>query len=211
MTAEVPLPTTIRRILQEFSVAVNDEQVQQIQGYMNLLDRWNAKINLTTIRDPKEILRRHFAESMLGADFLRPETSGRLADIGSGAGFPGLALAIIRPKWACTLVEASQKKAAFLLEVIRYIGLTLVQVHASRFEDVRAKQDVVCSRAVGDCKKLLAWARSPEVDAERCLLWLGGEDLKGVQALCEWQWLEPRAIPGSRNRFIAHGVRRTEK
>src|SRR6267378_1393784 len=113
---------TIRRALGEFQIAVNDSQVLQIQQYMSILLTWNEKINLTAIRDPLEILNRHFCECMYAAATV-PVTVGRLADVGSGAGFPGLPLKIIRPELDVVLIESNVKKATFLAEVIRDLGL----------------------------------------------------------------------------------------
>src|SRR6202521_1577815 len=92
-----PSRETIVRALGEFQLTASDKQVLQIQQYMNLLLTWNEKINLTAIRDPLEILNRHFCESMYAASTV-PVEDGRLADVGSGAGFPGLPLKIIRPE-----------------------------------------------------------------------------------------------------------------
>ena len=88
---------TIRRALGEFQIAPNEQQVVLIQQYIKILLHWNEKLNLTAIRDPLEILYRHFCESMFGASAV-PVDKGRLADIGSGAGFPGIPLKILRPE-----------------------------------------------------------------------------------------------------------------
>src|SRR5271154_2997170 len=101
---------TIRRALGEFQLQVNDQQVVYIQQYMKILLTWNDKINLTAIRDPLEILYRHFCECMFAATVL-PVENGRLADVGSGAGFPGIPLKIIRPELQVFLIESNMKKA----------------------------------------------------------------------------------------------------
>src|ERR1700674_1377292 len=106
---------TIRRALGEFQLQVNEQQIIYIQRYMKLLLKWNEKINLTAIRDPLEILYRHFCESMFAAAAV-PLEGGRLADVGSGAGFPGLPLKIIRAELEVFLVESNAKKATFLAE-----------------------------------------------------------------------------------------------
>src|ERR1700758_1277630 len=112
-----PSPAAIQRILGEFQLTVTDEQVTQIQQYMKMLLAWNDKVNLTAIRDPLEILYRHFCESMFGASLL-PVENCRLADVGTGGGFPGLPLKILRPELDVYLVESNIKKATFLAEVI---------------------------------------------------------------------------------------------
>ncbi len=92
-TPAPPSAAVIRRALGEFKLPAYDDQVLQIQQYMKLLLAWNEKVNLTAIRDPLEILYRHFCESMYAAEAI-PLEKGRLADVGSGGGFPGLPLKI---------------------------------------------------------------------------------------------------------------------
>src|SRR5438034_10216778 len=92
----VPSVAVIRRALDEFRIPPYDDQILQIQQYIKILLTWNEKVNLTAIRDPLEILHRHFCESMYAAEALSLE-KGRLADVGSGCCFPGLALKILRP------------------------------------------------------------------------------------------------------------------
>src|SRR5882762_5139975 len=110
--AHIPSKAAIERAANEFQLTLSDIQVQQIQVYTKLLGTWNDKVNLTAIRDPLEILYRHFCESMFGAALLPVENS-RLADVGSGGGFPGIPLKIVRPNLHVFLVESSFKKAAF--------------------------------------------------------------------------------------------------
>src|SRR5258708_36806587 len=128
-----PSAAVIRRALGEFKLPAYDDQVLQIQQYMKLLLAWNEKVNLTAIRDPLEILYRHFCESMYAAEAI-PMEKGRLADVGSGGGFPGLPLKIIRPNLRVFLVESNLKKATFLAEVIRELGLKETKVFVRRYE-----------------------------------------------------------------------------
>jgi len=150
---------TIRRALGEFQILVSDSQVLQIQQYTNILLAWNEKINLTGIRDPLEVLNRHFCECMYAATVV-PLKDGRLADVGSGGGFPGLPLKIIRPDLQVVLIESNVKKATFLAEVIRDLGLVGARVLVSRYEELAeevAPLDFVCSRALGDFAPFLEW------------------------------------------------------
>ena len=132
---KAPSSETIRQQLKAFSIEVNDEQVVCIQQYIEILLHWNEKLNLTAIRDPLEILVRHFCESMFGATAV-PINSGRLADIGSGAGFPGIPMKILRPEIELFLVESNIKKGTFLAEVIRETGLKNSRVLISRYEEL---------------------------------------------------------------------------
>jgi 16S rRNA (guanine527-N7)-methyltransferase len=208
-TAYKPSKEAIERAAKEFRLTLNNQQVEQIQQYTNILWTWNDKVNLTAIRDPLEILYRHFCESMFGSTLL-PVENCRLADVGSGGGFPGLPLKIIRPDLQIFLVESNVKKATFLAEVVRELGLRDARVLVNRFEELDeelAPLDVVCSRALGDFANFLAWAASPQVAARQVLLWLGGRDLDEVRARPSWAWSEPVAVPKSLQRFLLLGNR----
>lgn len=200
----------IRRALGEFQIALSDQQVQAIQEYMRILRHWNEKLNLTAIRDPLEILHRHFCESMFGALVAKLENC-RLADIGSGPGFPGIPLKILRPDLELFLVESNIKKGTFLAEVIRELGLGNAKVLISRYEELGeelAPLDYVCSRAVGDFGPFLKWAASEQLSARRLLLWIGGRDLDEVKKSLDWEWEEPLLVPQSLRRYILAGTKK---
>jgi 16S rRNA (guanine527-N7)-methyltransferase len=210
-TGSPPAPSSaaIHRAAGEFQLQLNEHQVQQIQQYTKLLGAWNDKVNLTAIRDPLEILYRHFCESMFGT-FLLPVENCRLADVGSGGGFPGLPLKIVRPDLDVYLIESNVKKATFIAEVIRELGLTGARVLVSRFEELGeevAPLDVVCSRALGDFGSFLSWSASPQVGAKQILLWLGGRDLEQVRANPGWTWDVPKPMPHSLQRILLRGTR----
>jgi 16S rRNA (guanine527-N7)-methyltransferase len=201
---EPPSFDTLHRALKEFGLTANNLQVQQIQEYTRLLLKWNEAINLTAIRDPLEMLYRHLCESMFAASVV-PLRSGRLADVGSGGGFPGLPLKILCPQLEVFLIESNVKKATFLAEVVRDLGLTGARVLVSRYEELGeevAPLDFVCSRALGEFPGFVKWASSREVDAKQLLLWIGGRDLEEVAALPGWEWQEPIKIPKSLRRFL---------
>jgi 16S rRNA (guanine527-N7)-methyltransferase len=203
---------TIRRSLGRFQVQVNDRQVALIQQYMKILARWNEKLNLTAIRDPLEVLHRHFCESMFAATAV-PVDSGRLADIGTGAGFPGIPMKIIRPELELFLVESNIKRGTFLAEVLRDLDLPNAKVLISRYEELGeelAPLDYVCARAVGDYGPFLKWAASAQLSASRLLLWVGGRDLDEMRKSTDWEWQEPISVPESLRRYILVGVKKVE-
>ena len=205
---EKPLSeTTIRRALGEFQVTLNEQQVICIQQYVRILRHWNEKLNLTAIRDPLEILYRHFCESMFAAVAV-PVENGRFADIGSGPGFPGIPLKILRPELELFLVESNIKKGTFLAEVIRELGLGNTHVLINRYEELGedlAPLDFVCSRALGEFGPFLEWAASDNVAASRTILWIGGRDLEEVRKSDRWEWQEPIAMPQSLQRYLLVG------
>ena len=210
MTTDVEKPVsaeTVRRALGEFQISAESQQVVLIQQYIRTLLRWNEKLNLTAIRDPLEILYRHFCESMFAARAI-PVDKGRLADIGSGPGFPGIPLKIIRPELELCLVESNIKKGAFLAEVVRELQLANTRVLISRYEELGeelAPLDYVCSRAVGEFQPFLEWAGSEGVQARQVVLWIGGRDLEEVRKLRNWEWTEPILIPKSLQRYLLVG------
>jgi 16S rRNA (guanine527-N7)-methyltransferase len=201
---------TIRRALREFQLALSDEQVLQIQQYMSILLVWNEKINLTAIQDPLEVLNRHFCECMYAAGAV-PLENGRLADVGSGAGFPGLPLKIIRPELQVFLIESNIKKATFLAEVVRELGFANTRVLVGRYEELGeeiAPLDFVCSRALGEFMPFLEWASSEKVAAKQVVLWIGARDLPEIQKVRTWEWREPIPVPHSLRRLLLVGTRK---
>jgi len=206
-----PSVAVIRRALAEFKLPAYDNQVLQIQQYIEILLRWNEKISLTAIRDPLEILYRHFCESMYAAEAI-PVQGGRLADVGSGGGFPGLPLKIIRPDLRVFLVESNLKKATFLAEVVRELGLNDTQVLVRRYEELHeeiAPLDYVCSRALGEFPAFLDWAASDQIGAKQVILWIGARDLPEIQKISTWDWGEPIQVPHSLRRLLLVGTKRS--
>ena len=181
--------------------------LDSLAAYSELLLAWNRKINLTTITDPAEILARNFVESFCGARWLARET-GMLCDIGSGAGFPGLALKLVRPAWQVRLFEPNLKKAAFLSEVSRQLGLPGVEVVRARWEDApitNESVDAVTARAVGGYEQIISSAGRAMKANGRLLLWLGASESAKLQSTPGWKW-ETEALPGSRDRVLLVGA-----
>src|ERR1700731_4130491 len=206
-----PSESTIRKALSEFQVDVNSDQIAQIQEYIRLLLVWNEKLNLTAIRDSLEILHRHFGESMFAANVVALGKC-RLADIGSGAGFPGLALKILLPEAQIVLVESNIKKATFLAEVVRALGITGANVTVSRYEELGdeiAPIDFLLTRALGEFEVFLKWAASERVDSKRVILWVGAADVEQVRKSPRWAWGPPVTVPQSLRRVLLIGNKAT--
>jgi 16S rRNA (guanine527-N7)-methyltransferase len=131
-------------------------QADRFGQYLSLFVRWGARINLSSIRDEDEILRRHFVESIACAQAL-PAGVATLLDFGSGGGFPGIPVALCRPEIAVTLAESQGKKAAFLQEAVRVLGLS-VKVFPQRAELLATGFDCVTLRAVDRMAEAVAGA-----------------------------------------------------
>jgi 16S rRNA (guanine527-N7)-methyltransferase len=180
--------------------ALAAEVSAHFEAYLELLLRWNARTNLTAVRDEDGILQRHFVESILCAQVV-PRGVGTLLDLGSGAGFPGIPIALCRPEIAVTLAESQGKKAAFLREAARVLGISF-SVHAARAESLACNFDCVTLRAVdrmdlailaaaslvGPGGWLLPFATSGEAESLRKVAGQAGRDFR---------WADPIKLPGT--------------
>jgi len=203
----VPSESTVRKALSEFQIDADTDQIAQIQEYILLLLLWNEKVNLTAIRDPLEILYRHFCESMFATKVVDMREC-RLADIGTGPGFPGLALKILLREAHVVLVEANVKKATFMAEVVRALGIRGANVLVSRYEELGeeiAPVDFLLARALGEFEVFLKWAASEKVDAKRVILWVGAGDVEQVRKSLRWTWEAAVAVPHSLRRVLMMG------
>lgn len=131
-----------------------EELVDKFTIYLMELKKWNRAYNLTSIDDEKEIVIKHFIDSLLYLYFI-PEKPIKIADIGSGAGFPGVPIALVRPYLKITLIEPSWKKSAFLKNIKRRLQLENVEIIQAKVEDVREKFDIVISRALWSIKDFI--------------------------------------------------------
>jgi len=202
--------------------ALSQAQLGQVVAYLELLLRWNARINLTAVRDAEQMVTRHFGESLFAARVmissqesgvrsqgpgLSVSSSFRSIDLGSGAGFPGLPIKIFAPSVALTLIESNQKKAAFLKEVVRALGLTGVNVFAGRGEEFSSKAELVTLRAVERYEQALGVAaRLVEAGGRLGLLIGAAQAVRTPKLLPGMRWSRPVAIPRSSGRVILIGT-----
>jgi 16S rRNA (guanine527-N7)-methyltransferase len=210
MPAPAPIEIGNRQIceaLAPFAISPTEDQIAKIRDYVSILLRWNRSISLTSITDPVEIVGRHFGESMYASKVL-PVENCRLADVGTGAGFPGLALKIACPSIQLLLIESNKKKCAFLSEVVRTLGFRDVEIRPERFEEIRPEPvlaNLITSRAVGEFKQLLRWSARALARRGHLLLWVGADDSTRIARTPGWTWQPAVRIPDSQRRFILIG------
>jgi 16S rRNA (guanine527-N7)-methyltransferase len=143
----------IRKVLDRLGLASGAELLRRVETYLTFLNKWNSRMNLTAIQSPLEILSALFAESFFAAGLLE-DPEGPILDVGSGAGFPGLAMAVYRPELELILLEPRKKRAAFLVALQRELALPRVAVWNRRLEecaggDFSQLPTVLTMRAVG--------------------------------------------------------------
>jgi len=157
--------TALERGLEQLALALPASASEQLLQYLALLDKWNRIYNLTAIRDPLGMVSHHLLDSLAALPHLPLAAGARVADAGSGAGLPGIPLALARPQWQVALIEANQKKAAFLRQARIELELANVEVHEGRIEAWRPADcfGLVISRAftrladfVATCRHLVA-------------------------------------------------------
>ena len=132
-----------------------DSQRLQLIAYVELLARWNSTYNLTAVRDPGEMIARHVLDSLAILPYLDGDS---LADLGSGAGLPGIPLALTAPQRQVTLVDSNGKKARFLRAAVRSLPLHNVRVIEGRVQDVPGQFDCITARAFATLADMLVWA-----------------------------------------------------
>jgi len=225
-------PARIASLLAPFLApdSLTDQQLAQVSTYLDLLLKWNARINLTSVRQPEEIVTRHFGESFFAARHLLPVSSGivipsgarpgtagsaesrdlgfaSLIDLGSGAGFPGLPIKIYAPALSVTLIESNQKKATFLREVIRALTLTNIDVFAGRAQACSQTAGIVTLRAVEKPERALAAAIRLVSPGGRLALFVGTEQASAAPGVLPgFSWGAPNSIPGSSGRVLLIGA-----
>ena len=215
--------SAIREGLQPFLAApLAESALQKISMYIDVLLRWNARVNLTSVRQPDQILTRHFGESIFTAQLLFPTNDRRpttndhlidhLIDVGSGAGFPGLPIKICHPELRLTLIESSHKKATFLREVVRSLALTDVDVFCGRAEGYAGdRAAVVTLRAVERFEEVLPVAAGLVAPGGRMTLLVGQTQCARAQRLApDLAWSQPLPIPLSAKRVLLVGSRTAE-
>jgi len=198
----------LRSLVAEAGIGpLSSEQLDRFAIYLSLFVRWNTRINLSSVRDPHAILSRHFVESIACTCAL-PIGITSLLDFGSGGGLPGIPIAICRPEIAVTLAESHGKKAAFLHEAVRELGLA-ASVFDGRAETLAARFDCVTLRAVDKMAKGVAFA-GQLVNADGWLaLMTTHADTPALQSAAgdRFEWSPAVTLPRSDDRVLVMGKR----
>jgi 16S rRNA (guanine527-N7)-methyltransferase len=177
----------------------------KFRAYLELLLRWNQRLSLTAVREPDQIIQRHFVECAFVAQRL-PQDIADLLDYGSGAGLPGIPIAICRPEIRVTLAEAHGKKASFLREALRVLNVE-GEVYDGRVETMRERRfDAVALRAVEKMDLAIPLALQ-RVGRYLVLLTTERSDLARERAVPGLEWLEPISIPNTRQMVLEIGKR----
>lgn len=185
--------------------SLEEETGQRFAQYLSLYMRWNARLNLSAVRDEEGVLSRHFVESIACARAL-PERISTLLDWGSGAGLPGIPIALCRLKISVTLAESQGKKAAFLQEAVRMLRMKAT-VHAGRAEQLTPSFDCVTLRGVDRMAQAVKAATSLIAPGGFLALMTTSADLPGLQAAAgaNFTWPEAVRLPGGGVRLLSFG------
>lgn len=197
----------IARLLRPYA-DIGERQLELTSIYIDILLKWNSRMNLTAIREPEEIIRRHFGESYFAAEqLLSRDWRGAVTDVGSGAGFPGLPIAIYSPDAKVALIESQGKKAAFLNEVIFALGLKNVKVFRGRAEAYPGSADLVTLRAVEKFGEVLTTAEGLVETGGRLALMIGVSQVAETkQVVLSMDWKEV-SVPGGNSRVLLVGTK----
>lgn len=154
----VALGQTLAQGVLELGLALGEKQMVQLLDYLALLAKWNAVYNLTSVRDPAQMVVQHVLDSLTAVPAFAGATS--VLDVGAGGGLPGIVLAIARPDMQVALIDTVHKKTAFLTQVKAELGLANVTVHTARVEQLQVphKFDVITSRAFADLSDFVNWS-----------------------------------------------------
>jgi 16S rRNA (guanine527-N7)-methyltransferase len=181
---------------------------RKLAVYVLLILRWNTRVNLTAIREESAIIDCHLIESIYVSEKL-PQSVRSLLDFGSGAGLPGIPIAICRPEIRVTLAESQNKKAAFLMEAVRVLGLSST-VYSGRAQELKTQFDCVTLRAVDKMAAAVTAAEALVVPRGWLALMTTESGLDELKAAVghRFEWSEPEKLPGSDLRLLALGRKR---
>jgi 16S rRNA (guanine527-N7)-methyltransferase len=190
--------TRLRNGCAALGLALESGQEALLLGYLELLRKWNSAYNLTAVRDPAQMITRHLLDSLAMSSYLRGEN---VIDVGTGAGLPGIPLAILYPQRNFSLLDSNGKKTRFLFQVKTALRLDNMQVHHGRVESFRPSEpfDAVTSRAFASLADMVAGCSHLLADNGRFFAMKGiypEQELAALDSVCEVIAVHPLAVPG---------------
>jgi 16S rRNA (guanine527-N7)-methyltransferase len=195
----VVVADVLKQGIKDLKLALADDQVEKLLDYLALLNKWNSVYNLTSVRDPMQMVTLHLLDSLAAV----PAFAGakNVLDVGAGGGLPGMVLAISRPDMKVSMIDTVHKKTAFLNQVKAELGLSNVTVYTKRVEqlEVKTKFDVITSRAFADLSDFVNWSGHLLEEGGRFIALKGTAPEDERERLPEpWkvQKLEPLTVPG---------------
>jgi 16S rRNA (guanine527-N7)-methyltransferase len=199
----VPAPDWFSELLNhelEEWVRLSEFQIGQLHQHYEQLQRWNQRMNLTTVKPGAETVIRHYCESLFFAEHVPMEQAKiSILDLGSGAGFPGIPIAVLRPEWQVTLIESSQRKAVFLRESSRQVKN--ISIRAERMEAASGHADWIVARAVDPEEVIKQVPRlAPNIG-----LMLGEDDFSSIRHDSDIAWAEPVRLPWGDRKLCVYG------
>ncbi|MBV6320721.1 MULTISPECIES: 16S rRNA (guanine(527)-N(7))-methyltransferase RsmG [Duganella] len=195
----VAIADVLKQGINSLKLGLGDDQVEKLLDYLALLNKWNSVYNLTSVRDPMQMVTLHVLDSLAAV----PAFAGaqNVLDVGAGGGLPGMVLAISRPDMKVSMIDTVHKKTAFLNQVKAELGLANVTVYTKRVEqlEVKTKFDVITSRAFADLSDFVNWSGHLLQEGGRFIALKGTAPAEERERLPEpWkvQKLEPLEVPG---------------
>lgn len=185
--------------LNELTLVVSEKQQEQLLDYLALLNKWNKVYNLTSVRDPMQMMTLHLLDSLAAV----PAFAGaqNVLDVGAGGGLPGIVLAIARPDMQVSMIDTVHKKTAFLTQVKAELGLSNATIYTKKVQELEAKQpfDVITSRAFADLSDFVNWSGHLLAEGGRFIALKGTAPADERERLPEpWKVsdLQPLQVPG---------------
>lgn len=185
--------------INKLQLDLNEKQVEQLLDYLALLNKWNGVYNLTSVRDPMQMVKLHLLDSLAAV----PAFAGasNVLDVGAGGGLPGVVLAISRPDMKVSMIDTVHKKTAFLNQVKAELGLSNVTVYTKKVQELAVKThfDVITSRAFADLSDFVNWSGHLLADGGRFIALKGvapADERERLPAPWKVQKLAPLEVPG---------------
>ncbi|MYN27701.1 16S rRNA (guanine(527)-N(7))-methyltransferase RsmG [Duganella levis] len=189
----------LKQGIKQLPLQLSEEQVEKLLDYLALLNKWNSVYNLTSVRDPMEMVKLHLLDSLTAVSAFAG--AANVLDVGAGGGLPGMVLAISRPDMKVSMIDTVHKKTAFLNQVKAELELGNVTVYTKKVQEleVKTKFDVITSRAFADLSDFVNWSGHLLAEGGQFIALKGtapAEERERLPAPWKVQKLEPLAVPG---------------